>query len=589
MNRNPNPFLLRGLRPEYVRWRPVSGNGHFTGETGTPDRVVPTPNLGIPTAVVVHAVASRPKPCSTRLRWLKSHPLYDAWDSGSVTRSRCLSVEVPAALFRGWPLCVLAFATDFFASLSSPLAACIFTGWPSNEIVPTDFSIAPCFCLWVSLLTEDQLAHLTLPAADDPTTQGGQSKLDVVIDLVAHRKANLKVLEVDFVGGEGASSAWFQAAAGSSVSVRAAYSRYDFASTDAKSLVGIQAWYGSHGGTSRFLAAAAAAASGAFGLTVDVRYDLVLVKSPYGPASRGAAPLAPEDVVRKLKPLMAPGAFVVLVACNDETPTSIREGLNKKIQDAAGGNHEHDDILTPLSSSLSDSGSSHITSRGNFSPGNSPEDSTSEAGTAPSDTNDGSSTAWNRQTLRRFGKAGGHFDAILGMHVAAAERQTIFVGRIKANNNNSGQEQQQQQPAATEITPGGLGNLAVLRFQNSTPKSTQPLRDMLETSGWKVTHHHQRDVAQLLLFQQTNSSSTVVLVLNELVSPFLATVNGQQWESTKALTGSGTPVLWVTKGTQFDRVTDPDRELVYGLFRTVRREDSSARLTVLDVKSGAAS
>ncbi|KLU90910.1 hypothetical protein MAPG_09435 [Magnaporthiopsis poae ATCC 64411] len=417
----------------------------------------------------------------------------------------------------------------------------------------------------ISLLTEDQLAHLTLTAADDQTA----SKLDVVIDLVAHRKANLKVLEVDLVGGEGASSAWFQAAADSSASLRAAYSRYDFASTDANSLVEIQARYGSHGRTSFFLANAAA--SGALGLTVDVQYDLVLVKSPYG----AAAPLAPEDLVRRLKPLMAPGAFVVLVACDDKTPTSVKEDLSKILDAAAGSGHEHDDIPTPSSSS--DSGSPHVASPGNFSPGNSPEDSSSEMENAPSDTDDAPSTAWNRQTLRRLGKAGGgHFDAVLGVHVAAAERQTVFVGRIKAN-------------GASETTaPGGLRNLAVLRFQNSTPDLTQPLRDMLETSGWKVTHHTHRDVTQLLSQQQA-SSSTAVLVLDELVSPLLATVDGQQWESIKALASSGTPMLWVTKGTQFERVTDPDRALVYGLFRTVRREDPSARLTVLDVESGAAS
>lgn len=84
----------------------------------------------------------------------------------------------------------------------------------------------------------------------------------------------------------------------------------------------------------------------------------------------------------------------------------------------------------------------------------------------------------------------------------------------------------------------------------------------------------------------------VVLVLDELVGPVLSRISmPQQWDAVKELVSCGKPVVWVTQGTQGQagtgqRVTDPDRAMVHGLFRVARREDERARLVTLDVQSG---
>ncbi|PTB66757.1 beta-ketoacyl synthase domain-containing protein [Trichoderma citrinoviride] len=136
----------------------------------------------------------------------------------------------------------------------------------------------------ISLLTQDQMMYLDVEKA--------QTMIDRVIDLIAHKKPALKILEVHLEETD-TSCLWF--GAGNSPA-RAAYSRYDFASTDAKALVAVQAKHEGADGTS--FSVVKPDIEG-LGIPAEVIYDLVIVKSSI------KVQLETDEAMRNLKPLLA--------------------------------------------------------------------------------------------------------------------------------------------------------------------------------------------------------------------------------------------------------------------------------------------
>ena len=127
----------------------------------------------------------------------------------------------------------------------------------------------------------------------------------------------------------------------------------------------------------------------------------------------------------------------------------------------------------------------------------------------------------------------------------------------------------------THAEPIPNRKLDVIRFSASTP-ATKQLEDSLKQIGWEITENEGSF--------DSLSSNSIVLVMDDLTSALLPTIAESQWESLKALTQVGARILWVTEGSQLD-VTKPDRAMAHGLFRTVRAEDPSVRVTTLDVES----
>ena len=394
------------------------------------------------------------------------------------------------------------------------------------------------------LLSQDQMIHIA------PGAETAAARLNSIIDLVAHKKPTLRILEVNF-DGEDTSSLWFQTA---DMSARLAYSKYDFASTAANALVSVQAQYESRRKTSFFLANSSREA---LGLTKEIVYDLAIIKA------RKKTEVAVEDIIRNLKPLLGPEAFTLFVMIGDKK-TPIKPLMNIETP-------PEDEFSTGLSSLDTTS-----TPNNQFSSSSSLFDTTASSLSSvfqdlePSPEQGPLCHVWNRQTLRRLGKVDGLFDSVVEMDPPAEGGVLAFLGR-----SNGGQEAGIE-PAADE----GSWNLVVLRLDNTTPRLAPSLQATLEALGWTVTQRTGR------LAQFEHTANMVVLILDELFKPVLTCINGQQWDILKALISSGTPLLWVTKGAQHYRVTDPDRALVHGLFRVARREDPTARLTVLDVQSG---
>ncbi len=396
----------------------------------------------------------------------------------------------------------------------------------------------------VSLLTQDQLTHLPLE------DERGASKLHTVIDLVAHKKPTLKVLELSLIK-EDVSNLWFQA---SDSSARAAYSRYDFASIDPKTLVSVQTRYESRRKAGFLLARPD---KEALGLSADMAYDFAIIRT------RKKTEVTVEDIMRNLQSLLSLEAAVLIVVLGDAAPT-IEESLNIE-------SLPNDEI------SMISSGTDTPSSFTNETPssGNSVDTATSSLSLVSHDLKPALDInvvnyLWSRQTLRRLGRAGGLLHAVLEVEPPTEGGVLAFLGR------HIGKQQTEAKPSVDD----GSGTLVVLRLDNTTPKLAPSLQRTLGASGWTVI---QRSIQ---LSPSDYTAETMILVLDELSKPVLTRISERQWDTLKALISSGTRLLWVTKGSQLDRVTDPDRALVHGLFRVARREDPTARLTVVDVQSG---
>jgi hypothetical protein len=105
---------------------------------------------------------------------------------------------------------------------------------------------------------------------------------------------------------------------------------------------------------------------------------------------------------------------------------------------------------------------------------------------------------------------------------------------------------------------------------------TSKSKEALIKLGWQVEEHFRP-------FPNLSTKSTV-LILDELSSPLLTTITGDQWQAIQELTSRGNKLLWVTTGSQFD-VTKPNNSLVHGLARTIRAEDPLVRFVTLDTQS----
>ena len=367
----------------------------------------------------------------------------------------------------------------------------------------------------ITFLTQDQMMYLT---ADREST-----KLDTVVNLIAHKKPALKVLEVNLDDTD-TSSMWFGV---SDFSARAAYSQYDFASSNAKTLVSVEAQYADKGNASFILINPD---KEVLGLPTEAAYDFAIIK-----ASEKITLTSIEDFIKNLKPLLSNDAYALLVRVKDEGMTTGVESESADTFEIVNQTPSPETPGTPSQSSGSqiDGLASSI-----------------------------SSAAWDNEAAKKSlesGKTSGFRS----------------VTEIAATRNSS--------PAylwsntGTGLDTDSPGNLIVVRLAEGTPEALpSSLQATLETSGWTITQ-------QTYPFSKPTDGA-VVLILDELSNPVLAQADEKQWEAIKGLVTSGNPVLWVTKGAQYP-VTNPDNAMIHGLFRVARQEDGMAKLTTLDVQS----
>ncbi|KAK3307388.1 uncharacterized protein B0T15DRAFT_484525 [Chaetomium strumarium] len=412
----------------------------------------------------------------------------------------------------------------------------------------------------VTLLSQDQL--LLQNAA-------GQDRVDGLIDLVAHKTPSLRVLEVNLDAAD-RSSLWFPeaAAAAEAGSSRSAYSRYDFASTDARAMVTVQERLQDRARTS-FLVVNPTDAGEALGIPADAVYDLVIIKTS---KETGSSPL--QNFVASIQPFLADAAFTLLVRHGDARGAV----SNASSPHSEPGDQSSSPVVSP-SSSASESGDSGPTASSSSSvlAADEAEDVVKSL--------DWTKAFWTRDVVHRLvGKAAGVLASSI-LEVSSTThgdtgRQAYFW-----------QQQHTNKQAGLDIANRG-NNLLVARLSEDGPSPLgSSIRSELQQAGWNVKQQG------FPLPPASKQEADVVLVLDELVGPVLSKISTpQQWEAVKELVGCGKPVVWVTQGAQGQAgagqritVTEPERAMVHGLFRVARREDERARLVTLDVQNGVGS
>jgi acyl transferase domain-containing protein len=373
-------------------------------------------------------------------------------------------------------------------------------------------------------------------------SQLSEKTVDSVIDLIAHKKPALKVLEINLINDD-TSSLWFETEDRVS---RAAYLEYTFLGSDAKSLIDVQTQHESRQNTSFLLANRAAERLGA----PEIEFDLVMLK--VGQVSRSEL----DDLVQNIKSLVSQQAGHLLLS---HTPAPHSRDANYF---ALGTSTPDSEAAATPGFKLSKAPSEAITPASSISP------------LASSD----NLVALKEETLAKVE------GAPLQPNTADTVEETLrsyFSDSVSKIGSQLGTESYLSILKPTTQAAKSPLALDVVRLSKDTPALESSLREKLQKSGWIINE-------QTLPISSTTPNS-VILVLDELSSPLLTQANEEQWKALKELIGSGKQLLWVTQGAQH-QVTNPDVALAHGLFRVIRMEDRNAKLTTLDTEksSGAA-
>ncbi|EKG12982.1 Beta-ketoacyl synthase [Macrophomina phaseolina MS6] len=305
-----------------------------------------------------------------------------------------------------------------------------------------------------------------------------------VLDLAAHRKPALKVLEVNLVPGD-TSCLWFE---GRDRASRLAYGAYRFLASDARDLVAVQNEHGSERGAGFGLLDATKADLGAG----DKEFDFIVVKM------RTALREAAAPVLKAAAGLLAEAGRVLVVEQGEQTSSGSSE-------DMVIVEKEHVGADAKLLATIKSSG--------------------------------------------------------FGSHVRLTCEDEVKSAYLCA-------------PAVEFAATAKPQELYVVRLDKTT-RLQDGIRTALAKAGWRIKERALPSV--------NVPAKSTVLILDELYTSVLPTVTPQQWQTIKDITTRGCKLLWVTQGSHL-HVTNPERAMANGLFRTISAEDPSAHCVTLDVE-----
>lgn len=388
----------------------------------------------------------------------------------------------------------------------------------------------------ISFLTQDQLRQ-------SPVTTSA-TQIDIIVDLIAHKKPALKVLEINLDTTD-SSCLWFD---GGDPSTRAAYLKYDFSSSDAKSLINAQSEHEAHRDSSFFMMNPTREALG----LPQTTYDLAIVK--FAKSSQ----VGMEDFVRNLELLLSEDSFTLFIPHSQAI-------LGMQADDGDQTPETPGTPETPAESSA-------------LAPGT-PASSISEESVAVSLQDAKVKSVLeneNPPVILRFDAAPTEESRSWNLRKLQSLMSTRRLGSILEITDGGATSACLCTPKPKDQEPGYSQNLYVARLAKSTPAMATSLKTILQASGWSITE-------QTYPFSNLAVGNTI-MILDELSNPVLTQINSDQWEALKVLVNSGNRLLWVTKGAQFN-VTNPNNALAHGLFRVIRMENANTRLTALDVQS----
>lgn len=334
----------------------------------------------------------------------------------------------------------------------------------------------------ITFLSQDQLYSLPVDSSS--------SSVQEIIDLVAHKKPSLKVLEVNMCIGD-TSCFWFERLGTAS---RSTYSSFQFSSSDAKALISVQSDYQGHKGTSFVLQDLTAADFS----PNETDFDLAIIKMPVVIAAQSL------DIKAKARALVSDSGFVLFV----------------------------DQSLGPSDSTSQDS------------------------------SQDSSVVVVNSKDARSDG------------HVSPSSPKEIFADclEVPCDSTSATWLCPAVDPKNDDLSAENAINVVHMKEKN---RLSRGLRSLLEQQDWLVVEHHSP-------YTDLKPKSKI-LVLDELNSPVLASIDESQWTAIKKLIIDGHTMLWVTHGSQMT-ISKPDNALVHGFFRTIRAEDRGLNLRTLDVE-----
>ena len=334
------------------------------------------------------------------------------------------------------------------------------------------------------------LSHVSKASDTDLSSMNDHhpSVIDEVIDMIAHKNPNLKVMEINMIP-EDATSLWLEDGR-SGKSIRISCSEFQYVSADATALIAAQDKYSNRSNTSfgMFEAAAPTDDSEASGNS----FGLVIVRLPM-PAADFLL-----EMIRKVQRLLADGGQMLLLEEKPSVPDTVVVDAHSQVCDD----------LKRLEELLGAHG---------------------------------------------FGKV---------MSVPCDQSEIFRLASLSMA--------QPRKVISTSHPP-----IDLVRFTSATEAASEILK-ALKGLGWQITE-------RVAPFDKIRDKG-IILVLDELSSALLPKIRRDQWTALQNLTQLGSRLLWVTKGSQFN-VTDPDRAMIHGLFRTVRAEDPSLSLTTLDVEN----
>ncbi|RWA11448.1 hypothetical protein EKO27_g3681 [Xylaria grammica] len=380
-----------------------------------------------------------------------------------------------------------------------------------------------------SIVWKPDISFLTPDQAKCIAPQSGSSRLETMLDLIAHKKPSLRILEVNLDEAD-TSCIWFDKGISAA---RAAYSEYAFGSPNAQSLVHVEMLYKYKGNTSFYQISAE---DPALRLPPSrVNYDLIIVKVPdtTTAANRGM-------VIEALWTLLAGDAYAYMVVVDIEKGEYSHVAENGTAISHTNGISPGGKESTPVALPSPSVSNGELSNPVSFSP----------------PCKKAANTSWNllqKQSSKRLTTA--PIAGNISLAYPSELSESILINKVSK-------------------TPMNL----IIAGLSSVPQSSLPhsLKAVLETSGWNVTY-------KLYPFSKPSEGSAI-LILDELWEPVLTQVNNEQWEAIKSLISWGTPLLWVTEGAQGE-VTNPNNTMVYGLFRVARQEDPDAKLITLDIHS----
>ncbi len=385
------------------------------------------------------------------------------------------------------------------------------------NVIPKSDSHTFHFVSWkldITFFTQNQMMFLT--------SNKTSNKLDIVLDLIAHKKPALKILKIN-LDDTNTSCMWFDA---SDLSIRATYFKYDFVSSNVKALINVQTQYEGKKKTS-FLTFSSK--KKVLDLSIEIAYDLVIIN-----ASESITVISIKELIKNLKSLLSADAFTLFIRHKNEAATKSVESESSDEFEYVNSTSSPETLGTS-----SESSGSQI---------NRPTSSISFA-------------AWNQNAAKKSFEYDYANGSSSSLEIATTSNSSLAYLW-----------------SSTETYPRTdlKRNLLVIRLAKITSQVLSSiLQSLLKISGWTIRHQ--------TYSSSKSTDEAVVLILDELWNPILTQIDEKQWEIIKRLVSFENFLLWVIKETQ-DSVTNSDNAMINDLFRVTRQENSSAKLITLNVQ-----